>query len=223
MLVTSRRTSALIASFILFSPALAAADAGLPLVALFLPPLWLGLVPIVLVEAFVNRHLLSIPFRRTFPPAILGNVASAMVGIPLTWVFLATLEMFCCSTAKGLGTTSAKVYAVTLQSPWLIPYEADLRWMIPAALAFFALPCFAVSVLIEAPINRLVLSDFPRKTIWKVTAKSNLASYLCLGFITWGAFTLWGKNLGGLYAGFGPVTEWIATTVFRIATSFVRK
>src|SRR5208337_3541718 len=101
--------------FILLWPAVTVADAGVPLVALFLPPLWLGLVPIILVKAFANCRLLSIPFRRTLLPATLGNLASAIVGIPLTWVFLATLEMFFFGTAHGLGTTGAKVYSVTIQ------------------------------------------------------------------------------------------------------------
>jgi hypothetical protein len=210
----------LIGCFIFLKPATAAADAGVPLVAAFLPLLWMGLVPIILVESFVNCRLLSIPFRRTLLPATLGNLASAIVGIPLTWIFLATLEMLFFGRARGLGTVGAKVYSVTIQAPWLIPYENDLRWMLPAALVFFAIPCFAVSVLVEAPINHLGLSDFPRKTIWKVTAKSNLLSYLFLGVLT--TLALRG-DLGHFYPVFGPIVDWFSDIVFRISRLFVSR
>jgi hypothetical protein len=209
-----RHTAAvvLLAWLILLKPAVAAADAGVPLVAIFLPPLWISLIPIILLEAFVNCRLLSTPFRRTLLPATLGNLASAIVGIPLTWVFLAALEISSVHffPPNMLGTTSAKLYSVTIGAPWLGPNEKDLWWMIPAALVFFAIPCFAVSVLIEAPINHLGLSDFPRKTIWKVTAKSNLLSYLFLGALT--TLVLRG-DLGGIYRVFGPILDWFIDIV----------
>lgn len=210
----------LLGCFFFLRPATAAADAGVPLVAAFLPSLWMGLVPIILVEAFVNCRLLSIPFRRTLLPATLGNLASAIVGIPLTWVFLATLELLFFGTARGLGTVGARVYSVTVQAPWLIPYENDLHWMLPAALLFFAIPCFAVSVLVEAPINHLGLSDFPQKIVWKVTAKSNLLSYLFLGVLT--MLALRGDS-GHFSPAFGPIVDWFSDIVFRIGRLFVSR
>jgi hypothetical protein len=128
--------------------------------------------------------------------------------------------MFFFGTARGLGTLGARVYSVTIQSPWLIPYEHDLRWMVPAALAVFAIPCFAVSVLVEAPINHLGLSDFPRKTIWKVTAKSNLLSYLFLGGLT--TLALRGDP-GHFYSVFGPIVDWFSDAVFRITGLFISR
>ncbi len=208
----------MLAWLIILWPTAAVADAGLPLVAIFLPPLWLGLVPIIFIEAFVNCRLLLIPFRRTLLPATIGNLASAIVGIPLTWVFLAAFEMFSASLfpLNRLGSTGAKVFSVTIGAPWLGPNE-NLWWMIPAALSFFAIPCFAVSVLIEAPINHMGLSDFPRKTIWKVTAKSNLLSYLFLGVLT--TLALRG-DLGHFYPVFEPIVDWFLDIVFRIANLF---
>jgi hypothetical protein len=209
----------LLAWLILLWPRAAVADAGLPLVSIFLPPLWLGLVPIIFIEALVNCRLLLIPFRRTLLPATLGNLASAIVGIPLTWVFLAAFEIFFGSLLPTnlLGSTGQKVLSVTIGAPWLGPNESDLWWMVPVALAVFAVPCFAVSVLIEAPINHMGLSDFPRKTIWKVTAKSNLFSYLFLGVLT--TLALRG-DLGHFYPVFGPIVDWFLDIVVRIAKIF---
>jgi len=208
---------ALLVSFVLLSPRIAAAGAGVPLVAVFLPPLWLALAPIIVVEAFVNSRILSLPFRRTLLPATLGNIASTIVGIPLIWLFFATLEMLFFSTPEGLATAGAKVYAVTVQSPWLIPYEKDLRWMVPAALLFFSIPCFAVSVLVEAPINGFGLPTVARRAIWKATAKSNLASYLCLGAMIGGMLALQGTRLDSLYNFFSTISEWIVEIVVLLA------
>jgi hypothetical protein len=201
-------------------PKTAFANVGLPLVAIILPPMWLGLVPIILVETIVNSRLLSIPFRRTLLPVTFGNITSTIVGIPFMWVVLATIEGAFFGKAVGLQTTSAKLYAVTIQSPWLIPYEHAFGWMIPAALLVFSVPCFIVSVLVEAPINRAGLSDVPSKLIWKVTAISNTASYICLGLLTWGEFLL-KDNFRHIDAIFMPVTEWLMGLVFRIAKLLV--
>ncbi|MGB0060336.1 hypothetical protein, partial [Candidatus Binatus sp.] len=75
-------------------------------------------------------------------------------------------------------------------------------------------------VLIEAPINHMGLSDFPRKTIWKVTAKSNILSYLFLGVLT--TLALRG-DLGHFYPVFGPVVDWFLDIVFRIGKLFVSR
>jgi hypothetical protein len=203
-------------------PKIAFADVGIPLVAVFLPPMWLGLVPIILVEALINSRLLSLPFRNTILPATFGNIASTLVGIPFMWVILASIELVFFGGAIGLQTMSAKFYAVTIQSPWLIPYEKDLRWMIPAALAVFSIPCLIVSILIEAPINRMGLSNVASRLIWKATAISNLASYICLAVLTWGGFVLQDK-LNGVDTIFMPISRWIAGFVFRIASLFAGK
>jgi hypothetical protein len=54
-----RRTA--VATFTLVSPA-AHADIGVPMVAVFLPPMWLAFIPIVLLEALVLARLLKISF-----------------------------------------------------------------------------------------------------------------------------------------------------------------
>jgi hypothetical protein len=41
----------------------------------------------------------------------------------------------------------------------LIPYEHDFWWMVPCAVIVMGLPCFVVSVLIEAPVNRVFFRE----------------------------------------------------------------
>jgi len=205
-------------------PNIAFANAGIPLIAIFLPPMWLGLVLVIIIEAFINSRILSIPFRKTVLPTTVGNIVSTIAGIPILWVVLSSIEAVFFGNAIGLRTASAKLYAVTIQSPWLIPYERDLWWMIPAALLVFSVPCFAISVLIEAPINRLGLPNLRPRAVWKATGVSNLASYIFLGFTAYGYGTL--SLQGGLRSTdkfFIPIWGWIAEIVFHIASLFISK
>jgi hypothetical protein len=180
----------------------------------FLPPMWLALIPVVLVEAAVNCRLLAVPFRRAIVPAAIGNVVSTIAGIPLMWALLATIEFVCCGDAKGLSTAGSKIYAVTAQAPWLIPYESELHWMLPAALAVFAVPCLAISVLVEAPINARALRPLPHRRVWRVTAISNVASYLFLALLCWIELrTPRTLDMGVLQS----IADWWAELVFRIA------
>jgi hypothetical protein len=65
-------------------------------------------------------------------------------------------------SAHGLRTLSAKLLAVTWQSPWLIPYEDDLVWMVPAAALCLLVPFFFASVYIEYQVARRVLPTHAR-------------------------------------------------------------
>ena len=65
------------------------------------------------------------------------------------WAVLATVQGVLAGDARGLATVGQKIYAVTVQAPWLIPYEEDLGWMIPIALVVLAVPAYLLSALIE--------------------------------------------------------------------------
>jgi hypothetical protein len=211
-----------IAAVLAIVPIPAHADIGLPLIAVFLPPMWLALIPIVLIEAGVNGRLLAMPFRRTIVPASVGNLVSTLAGIPLMWLLLATAELVCCGGAKGLSTAGAKLYAVTIQAPWLIPYERDFHWMIPVALLVFAIPCYLLSVLIEAPFNVMAFRTTPKKLVWRATATANLASYLCLALLFWMAMGF-SRNVHFGSTFFEPIINWFLEIVFRTAGSFAAK
>ena len=211
-----------VAALLAIVPIPAHADIGLPLIAVFLPPMWLALIPIFVVEAAVIGRLLATPFRRTIVPASVGNLVSTLAGIPLMWLLLATTELVCCGEAKGLATPGAKIYAVTIQAPWLIPYERDFHWMIPVALLVFAIPCYALSVLIEAPFNVIAFKTIPKKLVWRATAAANLASYVCLALLLWMEMSfLRNVNIGNAF--FEPIINWFLEFVFRIAGTFAAK
>ena len=149
---------------------------------------------------------------------LVPTIARADMGLPLVavilpplWLALATLELVCCGEAKRVATVSAKLYAVTVQAPWLVPYEDQFWWMIPAALIVFAVPCYLISVLIEAPVNRAFLGVEPRRPMLRATAMANVASYVALGLLIWPT----SKLPDHIQGGFRPLVEWLVEATFR--------
>src|SRR5262249_2276822 len=142
---TMRRAAAI--SLLLVSiPKTSFANAGIPLIVVFLPPLWIALPVVIIVEAIVVARFLDVPFWRAIAPVTAGNIASTIGGIPLLWIMIVLMQLL----LPRLGIPFPAI-------GWLLPYEEDLWWMVPAALIVFAVPCFLISVAIEAPINRLGL------------------------------------------------------------------
>ena len=110
------------------------ADAGVPMIVLLWPAAWILLVPIVLLEGEIARRRLALTYGRGVQVAAAANTVSMLVGIPMTWGVLLVIELAATGgRSLGLATLADRVIAVTVQSPWLIPYEADLGWMIPVA------------------------------------------------------------------------------------------
>jgi len=190
----------------------AQANMGLPMVAVFLPPLWLALLPIIAIETAVVA-------RRTAKPAIpaagamaLANIASTIIGVPLVWFTLAVVQALCCGTALGLESSLTKLYAVTVQSPWLLSYDGDFHWMIPAALLSMGLICLAMSVLVEAPIASRILG-VGLNAMWRPVAWANIVSYVVLGGV--GSLVAYGgMKLEALYELFFPLSKSLAEGVF---------
>jgi hypothetical protein len=207
------RASVGVAIFLVGVPASSYADIGLPMIAVFLPPMWIAFVPVVLVEAFVLKKTLTITRANGLRASFLGNLATTVAGVPLVWMILAVIEMLCCGAAKGLASTGARLYAVTAQAPWLIPYEKEFWWMIPVALGVLAVPCYATSVLFEGNIN-LKLIDRERRSIWKATAMANAWSYGLLALFMWPALKFEGIIMPAFVE---HALEWIIGGVFAIA------
>ena len=88
-------------------------------------------------------------------------------------------------TAYGLDTAPKKLLAVTVQAAWLVPYEDDLYWMVPAAAAVLLVPAFFISFLIEWGITKVMLRRQVQGSIRQAVWRANLVSYgflliLCL-------------------------------------------
>ena len=192
------------------------ANIGVPMVAVFLPPLWLALIPVIAVEAWVLVRLLAVPSVQAVKGATVGNVLSTLVGIPLMWMALATVQLSVAGSALGLATPAARVYAVTVQAPWLIPYEEHLAWMIPSALAVLTIPAYVLSVLIEWRALLPFVSPNNRHGALRAVALANVASYLLLALLFFVVLRSQ-EVLRPVFAAFEPVTNSLMESVFRLA------
>jgi hypothetical protein len=191
------------------------ADIGIPMISIVLPAAWLLLVPVIFLEALVGVHITKLPFRRIAAAATAANLFSTILGIPLAWFVLAIVEGIFFGTAKGLDSFWGKVYAVTIQAPWLNPYEKDLDWMIPIALIVLAVPLWVMSVVTEYYIVRRMLPELPPALKWQWMWKANVVSYILLLAVIFASLLL-GPVVGWFYSVVEPVTDFLTRSVIRI-------
>jgi hypothetical protein len=92
-----------------------------------------------------------------------------------------------------IGTVAGKVFAVTVRAPWLIPYESQLCWMVPAAALFLLVPFFFASWLIEYWVTRLMMRGLDAKLVRRAVMWASLASYAVFGTVVLGvlAVAIW--------------------------------
>ena len=201
----------LLATLLASSPA--SANIGVPMIAVFLPPLWLSLLPVILVEAWVMSRWLHLTPSRSLSASALGNIASTLVGVPLMWMFLAGIQLVVAGGARGLSSAGARLYAVTVQAPWLIPYEEDLKWMIPLALLVLAIPAYLLSVFIEWRCILLFIQPNQRPQALRVVAAANAVSYAILALL-FAVVLMAGDHLNAIGKLFEPVTMWFVDSVY---------
>jgi len=161
---------------LLASPAYA--DAGVPMLLVIWPASWALLLFIIPLEAAVGLRAPRISFGNRLKMAAAANLVSTLAGIPLTWGLLVGLQMLGGGgSAWGLETLHQKPLAVTVQSPWLIPYDNALDWMIPAAAAVLCIPFFLMSVGCEYLVARRFIEKprWPQVRRWAWQA--NTVSY----------------------------------------------
>lgn len=125
------------------------ANMGIPMLAVVWPVMWILLVPIILMEAAVGTKLLHLEFIHALRIAAIANLISTLIGVPVTWLLLMIFEL---RVGKGggvygLDTLQGRLLSVTLQSPWVLPYEE--KWVIPAASLFLCIPFCMMSVWAE--------------------------------------------------------------------------
>ncbi len=195
-------------------------DIGLPMISVYWPPAWLAFVPIVLVEAYVGFRIPGIRFGRALIASAVANLFSTLLGIPITWFALALIELLWFGSARGFETPLQKIYSVTVQSPWLMPYAEQAIWIVPVAAAVLSIPMYAMSVLSEYAIVRRFFPTVERKLIWRWQLKGNALSYVLLICIIIGVIWL-GDYFGWLYKPFEVIINFIVDMIFRIASALM--
>lgn len=160
------------------------ADAGVPMLFVTFPAMLVALVPVIALETWVLGRYLRARFVHMLKPVTVANLVSTIAGIPLTWFALVVVQVLSGGgSAHGLDTPMRKLLAVTWQAPWLIPYEGNLDWMIPAASLTLLVPFFLISYGIEAWVIVRLLPDRPATPVRAGVFRANLASYACLAVL----------------------------------------
>ena len=171
----------IILSMLLCTPGVASANAGVPMIILVMPALGLSIIPIIAIEAMFLSKKLVLAVPRAFKTTTISNLASTIVGIPLTWLLLVLIQMLAGGGgAFGIDTALGKVLAVTLQAAWLIPYESDLHWMIPVAGLVLLVPFFFVSWWSEYFVSKKMLKEHSVQRVKIAVRNANIITYTLL-------------------------------------------
>jgi len=139
-----------------------------------------ALIPIVVIETLVLLYRLSMSFLRVLPASLIANLISTFIGIPFAWLALVFTELTFGSTAWGLDTPVKRIAAVTIQAPWLIPYQNDIYWMVPTASLVLMFPFLIVSAIVESRVLIRIYPEIPRQNLRKVVYFANAISYTIL-------------------------------------------
>ena len=134
------------------------------------------IAPVIVIEFVSGRRLLAEgSTTRKWIGLTIANLVSTFLGWPLAWILLVILQMTTGGGGvHGLDSPLGVILSVTHQAPWLIPYENELYWMVPVAMAVLLIPFFFVSVFSE----RLIL-----QFIWKEEDKSILRRFSWLAHL----------------------------------------
>ena len=159
------------------------------MIALSWPWAYILLIPIIAIETWATRRY-GIPLVIRLRSVSIANIVSTIIGWPIAWWIMVSFQMYVLpggGGAYGLSTPFGVIASVTLQAAWLIPYEEDLYWMVPAAATFLMIPFFFISVLIEDQVHRFGAPDLYSPQRRKLTWTANLWSY---GFLV-SLFLIW--------------------------------
>ncbi len=190
---------------VLMAPATARADAGIPMLPVAYPVLFIYLIPVIAIESIYLRFRLHTRWRNTILATAGANALTMLVGFPLAWVicFVAELALGYAINASGISAHIPlaanspiwELLGAVLGAPWMGPVFPD-RWPILVAFVALLIPSFLLSAFVEARLlDRRGWLDSELKSsraVWQ----ANVLSYLFLAVA--GCFLLW-LWLGGFH------------------------
>lgn len=157
----------------------AEANIGAPMIILIAPASWALLLLIIPIEAAVGVWTMRERLLKLIKISAAANLLSTIVGIPVTWLLMVIIQMLIGGgSAWGIETAAQKLLAVTIQSPWLIPYESEFGWMVPSAAAFLCIPFFFMSVWCEQRVAcKFFSEDKSRINVKRWVWRANAVTY----------------------------------------------
>ena len=159
------------------------ADDTVPMLFWHMLAIFAALVPIVLIEAYSAKKILGLTVGQALGPISASNFTSMLVGFPILWtVWLSVQQLVGGNYVHGLSTWWRKLYAVTVQAPWLMHGGRDLYWMVPAAAIVMLVPAFFLSVWIERLVLQWFWNTEYKARLLKFSFKAHVPSYATLVF-----------------------------------------
>jgi hypothetical protein len=158
------------------------ANIGVPMLFVQLPLMIIALPVVILIEAALCRRWFMLEWKPALKATSIANAVSTLVGFPLMWLALVVIQMVLGGgSAPKIPDPWFSIYTVTVQAPWLLPYEDKLYWMIPTACLILLIPAFFVTVWIELKFYRRSLQrDETSISISAATWRMHIASYAFL-------------------------------------------
>jgi hypothetical protein len=154
------------------------ANAGVPMIFWQMPVAAVALLPIALVESLVTLPIVKQRFGPTAVRVLAANALSTFVGIPIAWIGMLIVNFATTGTrAYGFDTPWNAFQSVVLQASWLVPYENQLPWLIPAATLILLVPYFLVSVFVERWLLRRQFRDVEPRRVSRAAWLANAVSY----------------------------------------------
>lgn len=159
----------------------ASANAGIPMIIIVEPLLWLTFIPIVLIESVIYvKTIQGLSFKKIIIPTVLANVFSTIIGIPVTWLGLFGIEAVLSGGSEfNVIEPFKSILNVTVNAPWMLPDPTLLEAIIAMIVLF--IPFFFISVWSERFILAKMLKKIDKETIYKSAFKAHIGSYAFLG------------------------------------------
>lgn len=167
------------ALILLMTPAIANANAGVPMLAFAWPVMWIGLVPIILVEVLIGYKLKGYDLRNLIKALVSANLLSTFVGVPLSWLALLAIEMLVLYSAGQVDVPeSLQFLFYPFMMAWLGPTENP--WHVYFAFLGLAVVFCLVSIWVEARIVQYYIAESTYKVHFRWLGVANLVSYILL-------------------------------------------
>jgi hypothetical protein len=134
------------------------------MVALYLPPAWLALLPIIFIESGYGARRYNLSFRRAFLAQAAANCLSTVIGIPITWLVLVLIQFV--TLPGGIGPA------------WLLPDPS--WWSVAVAIAVLTIVFYFMSVATEGFVVARFFREVPRQIIRRWMIQANGITYALL-------------------------------------------
>jgi hypothetical protein len=169
------------------------ADSSVPMLFWHMLAILTALIPIVLIESYSAKRILGFSMGKAIGPISASNFTSMLVGFPVLWLlWLSAQQLVGGDNVHSLGTWWKKLYAVTVQAPWLVHSGRDLFWMVPAAALIMLVPSFFLSVWLERVVLQWFWNNEDTSRLKSFSLRAHVPSYAMLAFFwfVFGTYTM---------------------------------